>query len=360
MGRGGSSGRGGGGRSHSSRSSSSRSFSSRSSSRSSSGRGGRTSLGSGSRLGRGGGTPPGGGFLGPGRGPGPSVPPPRPPRRPRMPRTVFVHHSYGPRGNVPPYGSGNSGCLGFGGWIVLIILLIFLFIISASTRFGRTDDSITVSTTNREPLAAGICVESDEWYDDRAGWISSGAVLIDGLKTFYKETGVQPYLIIAEEIDGKGEELTDEEAEAYLQSVYDSLFQDEGHLIFLFLEYEPNAYKEYLYAGHQAAAVIDREAQEIIYDYADYYYVTDLEDDVYFATVFEKAAERIMTKTTTRNDIMRYAVMGLIALGFIGIVAWLIVKKKKADAAEAEEKRKILETPIEKMEDEELKKKYQK
>jgi len=216
---------------------------------------------------------------------------------------------------------------------------------------------VTVSTVNREPLS-GVCVESNDWYEDSAGWISSKAKVTAGMKTFYKKTGVQPYLIITNEVNGKGSTLTDAEAETYLEEKYDSLFDDEGHLIFLFMEYADSAYKEYLYVGNKASSVIDLEAQEIIYDYADYYYTADLDDDTYFSTVFEKAANRIMTKTTTSKDIV-WKVIGIIgAIGGIIVVGVIIIKKKKYEAQKAEEDRRILETPINNPEEDSLKNKY--
>ena len=217
---------------------------------------------------------------------------------------------------------------------------------------------MTVSTVNRDPLPAQSCTESPEWFADYAGWITDSGKMTRGLKEFYKDTGVQPYVIITDQVDGKGAELSDGEAWRYLEETYDSLFQDEGHLIFLFVEYAPGQYKEYLYIGNQASAVIDEEAQEILYDYADYYYTSDLDDNEYFSTVFEKAGQRIMRKTTTAADVWRIAVIIGGAVGLAAVCGYVIIKKRQAAAKEAEEKRKILETPIENMEDMELKEKY--
>lgn len=219
--------------------------------------------------------------------------------------------------------------------------------------------NITISTTNREPLGAEVCTASEYWFDDQVGWISSDAKMTKGLKEFYKKTGVQPYVIITDNVNGKGATLNDSEAEQYLQETYDALFDDEGHLIFLFLEYESGTYKGYLYAGNQASSVIDTEAQEIIYDFVDYYYTSNLDDNEFFSTVFEKSAERIMRKTTTGNDILLKTIIVIGIIGGISVIGYLIIKKKKIELQEAEEKRKILETPIEKLNDEELKDKYQ-
>lgn len=217
---------------------------------------------------------------------------------------------------------------------------------------------VTVSTVNREPLLASASVESSNWYEDHVDWITNASTLTSGMKKFYKATGVQPYLILTDNVNGKGYELTDAEAEAYLEEVYDSLFADEGHLILLFMEYADSEYKEYIYAGNLASSVIDLEAQEIIYDFVNYYYTSDLDDNSYFAVVFEKSAERIMRKTVTGLDItkMMIAMTGLI-LGII-IIGVLIVNKKMYEAQKVAEERQILQTPLSNLEDDSLKNKY--
>ena len=335
MGRGGSSSRSSGGRSSSSHSSSSRSFSSRSSSSSSSGRG-RSSF-SGSSFSR---------------------------KQSSSPSRTSYHSSMSPRHThyggyhdpyrTRPYTYNNRPS---NGWLGILIIVAMLFIFMITIK-GINKSNISVSTTNREPLGTEACVESDYWFEDHVDWISSDAKMTKGLKEFYKKTGVQPYVIITDNVNGKGESLSDSEAEEYLKETYDALFHDEGHLIFLFLEYESGIYKEYLYVGNQASSVIDTEAQEIIYDFADYYYTSNLDDNEFFSTVFEKSAERIMRKTTTGNDILLKAIIIIGIIGGISVIGYIIIRKKKTELQEAEEKRKILETPIDKLNDEELKDKY--
>lgn len=275
------------------------------------------------------------------------MPPPRPPRR----------YYGGFRRYNTYYGSeyGSRHSIWLVGFLLFFIYIIFT-LVSAGTRTPK-QGNVTVSTVNREPLS-GICTESNDWYEDSVGWVSSKAKVTSGMKTFYKKTGVQPYLIITDEVNGKGAALTDAEAEAYLEAKYDSLFHDEGHLIFLFIEYADSEYKEYLYVGNKASSVIDLEAQEIIYDYADYYYTSDLDDDTYFSMVFEKAADRIMTKTTTNQDIARKIVGVIGVIGGIIIIGAIVVKKKKYEAQKAEEDRRILETPVNNPDDDSLKNKY--
>jgi len=245
--------------------------------------------------------------------------------------------------------------VGHSGMLLLMVMVMLVLLFSVLVRSNK---SITTSTVNRSPLNEQACIEYSVYINDQADWISSQSKATKGLKEFYKLTGVQPYLIIANTINGKGGNISDSEVEEYLNSVYNSTFEDKGHLIFLFLEYAEGEYKDYIYAGNQAASVIDQEAQEIIYDYADYYYTSDLSDDEYFSTVFSKAANRIMVKTITRKDI-GLRVITLVGITLICVViGFVIIRRKRLRIQELEEHRKILDTPITGVVDDPLKEKY--
>ena len=241
--------------------------------------------------------------------------------------------------------------------ITAIVFLMVVIMISNtnSTRSNTTVEKvnttngmrdITTSTVNRTPLNSADVVESDLWFDNKAGWDIRTSVLTKGMKEFYKKTGVQPYLIITTEINGIGEYLLDSEAVEYLEQQYDTLFHDEGHLIYAFMEYSENRYKQYIYAGNKASAVIDREAQEIIYDYADALYTTNLEDDEYFRDIFVKSADRIMVKTVTKEDNRNTTiiVIGVIIVAIIAVAGIVLIQKRSRE--KASEYQKILDTPM--------------
>jgi hypothetical protein len=120
---------------------------------------------------------------------------------------------------------------------------------------------------------------------------------------------VQPYLWIAEEINGS-RDASWEEIETALNAVYEEKFTDEGHLILLFYEPKKGVYKTSYLAGSAAKTVIDEEASQIILDYFDKYYYSDLEEDEYFAAVFDKSADRIMSVSFG----LRHVVMIIAAL----------------------------------------------
>ena len=62
--------------------------------------------------------------------------------------------------------------------------------------------------------------------------------LIEGLEDFYKETGVQPYILFIPYSSNywNGNSLDTNKADSYLEDVYKSTFQDEGHFIFAYFQ----------------------------------------------------------------------------------------------------------------------------
>ncbi len=255
----------------------------------------------------------------------------------------------------PADGGGGGGCLG-GMMFPLLIVIILLVVVIASCSVmnmggssGYDDYGVAYegSDINREKLDASQCKESSEWIDDELGWLSKQSTVKNAMDSFYKDTGGQPYLIITDNIDGKGEDLTDEEVESYLTNVYDSLYSDEGHMILLFIEYEPSEYYRFVYTGTAADGVIDSSAKEYIMNLVDAYYTdTSLTDDEYFAKIFTTAGENLMQdfneSTHTRNIIIIIIVIGVILI----IVLFLVRRASEARAKEAAHTKEILDTPI--------------
>ena len=205
-------------------------------------------------------------------------------------------------------GGGGCGCLA--GLTTLIALLVaaVLFIPASCTRLlsgGKNSASdadqspVTLQTSHtREKLAADACVESDQWLDDQAGWLDDQKTVTDAMRSFYEQTGVQPYLIIADGIDGNKDYALGD-VETYLRDRYDELFDDDGHLILLFCEPYENEYEPFLLVGEQAQQVVDTDGENIIYDAVDHWYTdTSLSDDEYFARVFVASANALMYGTS--------------------------------------------------------------
>ena len=261
------------------------------------------------------------------------------------------------------YRSGTARGGGASAFVALAVFFVFfiamiVFAIAASSQ-GRASASsgssaaggITRSTVKREKMPAEYVTETG-WYTDRLGWINSGTKLTTGMRAFYSETGVQPYLYITDTVNGTTSP-SDEDMEIYAQALYDELFADEGHILLLFYEHnEDSNYKTRYVCGAMAKTVMDQEACDILLDYVDAYYFSNLEDDEMFAAVFEKAGERIMrvTRSPVPYIMLALAVLAIVIVAF----AWWRRAKEQRNR-EAQERERILNADIDSVEDPALK-----
>ncbi len=320
----------------------------------SSGRSGGSFGRSGGSFGRSGGSSGtgGGGIFGGGSSTGPHI---GPIFAPRVPMGGGFGGGYSPRRSS---GGGGCGCaLLIIVVIVFAIILIIGFSMLNSPNTKSSDSIITPSSVERVPLPSGS-VNETSYYTDELGWIINETKLIDGMKHFYKETGVQPYLYLTDNVNGSYYP-TQFEIESFAESLYDELFTDEAHLLFVFFEYE-GMYRDWYIAGTQAKSVIDDEAGNILLDYIDrYYYDDNLSDDEFFSKSFKDAADRIM-KVTRSPWITVFIVIGLVVLAFVLFLWWK--KHMEQKNLEAKRREEILNTPLDRFgeaEAEELTKKYQ-
>lgn len=271
------------------------------------------------------------------------APPHRPSWRPNHSRHVY-HHYYG-GGHV--YGGRHS----LFAYIVTAILIVMVCV--AALWFsggGRSSAQITKSTIEREPLASQYVITTD-WYTDELGWIQSGTNLEAGMKQFYQQTGVQPYLYITDTVNGTNYP-TSADMEIYASQLYDELFTDEGHILLLFYEYNSNGnYKSQYVCGAMAKTVMDQEACDILLDYVDHYYYSDLNEDQMFSHAFADAGERIMTVTKSLIPMIIVAVIVLCVV----IIAFFWWKRAKAQKnLEAQQRERILNADIDSLSGSEL------
>lgn len=63
---------------------------------------------------------------------------------------------------------------------------------------GSLGSNITKSNEKREKMDTSNTTYSNTWFVDELGWLGRGSKLIDGLESFYKKTGVQPLVYLAE------------------------------------------------------------------------------------------------------------------------------------------------------------------
>lgn len=286
--------------------------------------------------------PPGGGY---GRPPGGGYGrPPRPPRRPRR-RFIFfggprIYHAGG------GYYGGGGGCFtSLIGMLAAVIILFALIITVFVTGFGSgsnngSNNSVT-STINREKLPSGSVNETD-FYMDELGWIKDEATLLNGLRSFYRQTGVQPFVAILEPISPTN---TEEEGQAFVDNLYDELFTDEAHFLFVYIQdLDPNevGYRFYV-AGSAATSVMDGEAINILLSKFDnYYFINSYSTEQVFGKTFADTADIIMKQTTNKYDVWRIVV---IAIAIIAIVL-ILVRWWKARTAQKNKEQEDLERMI--------------
>lgn len=240
-----------------------------------------------------------------------------------------------------------------GGFIQVLIIIFSIFCL-----FMAFNSFLKLPKTGHERLSADALQLSDSWYEDELGWINDEDELISGLRYFYHETGVQPYVLICDELGGYSWDIDDAYAKEWMGMLYDQLFADEGHLIYVFMEYAPSEFISYIYAGSAADMVVDDEGRDIIFDNtAEYYYDSSLSDEGFFSKVFEESADEIMG-TGSRNAFYVWTALTVLsALG--GGLYYLYQRRRQREQEEAERLKRILEAPLEDSpEEKELREKY--
>ena len=215
----------------------------------------------------------------------------------------------------------------------LSVILIILAIILAFTTIAGFNSA--KNAKNRVKLDKKVSVDIG-YLNDQLGWIDKKSTVERGMKSFYDQTGVMPYLIITDKLGGTNPESSSATA-SYTESVYKQLFgSDDTH--FLVLWYQENGSDDYafMYCGAAANGVVDADARDVVMNYFNRYYTSDYDDNQYFAKVFEDSAEEIMKqsdsgwKSTLGMLILVIAV--LIVMNIIDYKNTMKIKKQEAAA----------------------------
>ena len=248
--------------------------------------------------------------------------------------------------NTVPVKRG-AGC----GTIILVCLFFFFLMTLLGALTGNhstQSSSITPSTQQREKLPASA-VNLTAYYTDADGdWIHNSYTLEEGMKQFYEETGVQPYVYILP----NGSTESADELRDFAQEQYNKLFNDEGHFLLAFCDNGYGGYNCGYWMGNQASTVMDSEALEILQNYLAYYYSDmDISEEEIFSLTFSKTGTRIMTVTKSELPKILIAFFVFAAL----LVVYMIIKKRKEAAAEqAAQTEAILNTPLQTYADHEV------
>jgi hypothetical protein len=225
------------------------------------------------------------------------------------------------------------------------MVLVILFILFTLNRYF---DSLAVSGSqiSREKL------QNTKWelhVEDDLGWLDPGRVG-EGLKAFWQETGVVPYVMLVD--DRKAFEEHDS-LESMAEAVFDERGLNEDMMLFLVASHEDSDdYYGWITLGHEAALVMDKEAQDILTRHFRSWWDKDpgsVTETQLFSRAFRDAGKSIMRAAPPWWLIP--AALGLLILCVLAAIVALNArtKKIKAEAELAKKTEEVLKTPLEEL-----------
>lgn len=251
-----------------------------------------------------------------------------------------------PQPGSPQGKSSNSGC----GTVFVIVaaVLLALLLVVALGGGGCSGANVPASTVERTALPAGSVNETGYFTDEDGDWIHDPAKLERGLRHFYEETGVQPYVYILP----NGSVRSYQELQSIAQEKYDELFTDQAHFVLVFCDDGNGRFNAAYWAGAMTGSVLDDEAINIFKAYLSQNYDDmSLTEEEIFSDAFADTADRIMTVTPSPLPIIAVCAAVII----VAVVVFLIVRNRRlAKQREAERMQEILNTPLESLADAEL------
>lgn len=256
--------------------------------------------------------------------------------------TVYQRNYYGP--GTRRYSASYQVPVRSGVWSMIMTAIIVIIMVGAMIfMMNKNATGGVQSTIPREKLSNPDAFVSSCIVDE-LGWMNgNGAKAKKGMQQFWKETGVQPYIVLTEVTP---ETDTDAEREAWAQQYFDTHCSDTTFM-YVYFETGNNSVKgpDVVWYGPAAAGVMDDEAIGIFLNYLDSYWSTwDADDtDGMFNQIFTKTSDTIMHVTTTGKDLVKYGIVAVIVIA-IGTFAIIMFNKKRAAERErAAETERILQ-----------------
>ncbi|MBE6812160.1 MAG: TPM domain-containing protein [Ruminococcaceae bacterium] len=216
---------------------------------------------------------------------------------------VYGNRNIGGTPAPSPYNliSGKRGSGSAKHAIVIVVAFLAVFV-TIAVLIGReivssdADAPLLIESVERTKLSSVRCTPIDKWLEDEAGLLQSideKTQVEAALAHFYEKTGVQPYLLMLDAVDG--DKKPDRKAvETYLTDRYIELFgEDEGHYIFLYLAHRDTSYTLYYIPGLDAVTVVDDEVSSMLMDCIAWYYRQTETYGEMFANAFVYTAELI-------------------------------------------------------------------
>ncbi len=249
----------------------------------------------------------------------------------------------------PSTRSTGGGCMSQGCLVAGFVVIFFIIVATIFISVLPSSADITTSTVERKALPAGTAEVTPYYYDDDGDWIHNPAELEKGLREFYDETGVWPYVYILP----NGYTTSISELSQIAQQVYDELTNDEAHFVLVFCDNGQGWYNAGYTVGAQAKTIMDSEAIEILHDYLDRYYNDrSLSEEQIFSQAFADTADRIMT--VTPSPVIPIAVVIVVIVAAV-VIVFIVRSRMAARKARQEHIEKVLSTPLETFGDQDLK-----
>ncbi len=257
-------------------------------------------------------------------------------------------------------GSGKRGCFGCS-WPVVIAIAALLVLVSGiltlgSACVGRHIDGTPI--VEREALPAGSAIETGYYTDKDGDWIHDTGALEEGLRAFYRKTGVQPYVYILP----NGSATSTQHLTKVAEGQYDELFSDEAHFLLVFCDDGDGGFNCGYAMGSLVPPIMDAAAVDVLADKLDEYYARDsISEEEIFSRAFSETADSIMERDgSIAGGVACILVVLVPVLAFAGYRMLLARRARKERERRMQEE--ILATPLEKFGDqevEELAKKYE-
>lgn len=193
--------------------------------------------------------------------------------------------------------------------IVLPILITLCFICAWAVADNPYSERVREKVVG-EYVEAGVCMDTTGDWDL---WESSLTTSRDAFKV---STGVAPYVYIVDNIDGDYSP-SRKQLQSKADELYQSLFEDEVHMLVLFWDYGGN-WKYVVSLGDLAAEYMDEEALDIMDHYlTEEYYDADT-DTLFFTKTFRQTHEALNLDDGVKEKAEGFKKVGTLA--FIGIL----------------------------------------
>lgn len=224
--------------------------------------------------------------------------------------------------------------------MVVLIMIIMLVI-------GRSgiDGGIPKSTANRTKVQTGVAFQNDCVIDE-LGWVDDEAKTEKSLQKFYNETGVQPFVYLR---DYDPDLKTDDEKISFAENWYEDNIDNEGtFLVVYFAEEDTDNDVGYMahVNGKEITSVMDSEAIDIFWAYWDSYWASDRSTDAVITEAFTDTGNRIMDRSTTGMDVLKWVVIGIVIVVIIVLFIVFVRMKFRREKERADETERILKAPL--------------